>query len=215
MRLFRTSAFAAAFVLATSLAFAQTEPAPSPPADRPDDEEDTRSVFAVEGHQLGDQTLALNAGLMVPLFYQEFDGPYHDTNLTVGGAGELQWSAYVSPRLRIGLDIGGVFARTPNDRTLFLMPIVVRAAWVFDVSRFEFPVFVGAGINIVRYREWSHVDLILKPGFGGYWRYDSNWSFGLNVAWWLDFQAATKYQDSDQARMANFLIITPGVFYNF
>jgi hypothetical protein len=203
-----------AFVLAASLAVAQADKAPQAPADNPEDGKE-RSVFALEGHQLGDQTLAINAGLMVPLFFQEFDGTYHGTNLTVGGMGELQWSAYVSPNIRIGLDIGGSFARSPNDRTLFLMPITAKAAWVFSLSRFEFPVSLGAGINIVRYREWSHVDFILKPGVGGYWRYDSNWSFGLNLAWWLDFQAATGDQPDNQARMGNFLMITPGVFYNF
>ena len=203
-----------AFVLAAPLAMAQAEKAPEAPADAPEDGEE-RSVFALQGHQLGDQTLALNAGVMVPLFFQEFDGSVHDTNLTVGGMGELQWSAYVSPNIRIGLDIGGTFARSPNDRTLFLMPITVKAAWVFNVSRFEFPVSLGAGINIVRYREWSHIDFILKPGVGGYWRYDSNWSFGLNLAWWLDFQSATGDQPDNQARMGNFLMISPGVFYNF
>lgn len=215
LRLQRTSVFAAAFVLATSFALAQSEKAPAAPGDKPEGGEEKRSLFAIEGHQLGDQTLALSAGVMVPLFYQEFDGAYHDTNLNVGGAGELQWSAYVSPSVRVGIDIGGGFARSPNDRTLFLVPITLKAAWVLDYSRFEFPFSLGAGISIVRYREWSHVDMILKPGVGCYWRYDTNWSFGLNLAWWLDFQTVTKYQEANQARMANFLIITPGVFYNF
>lgn len=193
---------------------AQADGAPEAPGDAPEDGEE-RSVFALQGHQLGDQTLALNAGMMVPLFFQEFDGTYHDTNLTVGGAGELQWSAYVSPSVRVGLDIAGSFARSPNERTLFLMPITVKAAWVLSVSRFEFPFSLAAGISIVRYREWSHIDFIMKPAVGGYWRYDSNWSFGLNLAWWLDFQSATGDQPDNQARMGNFLMITPGVFYNF
>ncbi len=205
---------ATALVLAASLAFAQAGAPPTPPADKPKGDEE-RSVFALEGHQLGDQTLALNAGVMLPLFYKEFGGPYHDTNLTAGGMGELQWSAYLNPSFRLGLDIGGTFARSPNDRTLFLMPITLRATWVLDVSRFEFPISLGTGIAIIRYREWSHTDFILKPAVGGYWRYDSNWSFGLNLSWWLDFQSATGDQPDNQARMANFLMISPGVFYNF
>jgi hypothetical protein len=213
LRIHRTP-LATAFLLAAALAIAQQGGGQAPPGEAPEDE-DERSVFAIEGHQLGDQTLALNAGLMVPLFFKEFGGETHETNLTVGGLGELQWSAYVTPSLRIGLDIGGAFARSPNDRTLFLMPITAKASWVFGVSRFEFPVSLAAGINIVRYREWSHVDVILKPGVGGYWRYDTNWSFGLNLAWWLDFQPASADQPANQARMGNFLMITPGVFYNF
>ena len=153
--------------------------------------------------------------MMVPLFYQEFDWATHDTNLTLGGMGELQWSAYLSPVVRIGLDLAGSFARSPNDRSLFLLPITAKVTYVLGVSRFEFPFFFGAGINIVRYREWSHVDLILKPGVGGYWRYNSNWSFGVNLVWWLDFQPNTSNQGKDQARMADFLMISPGVLYNF
>ncbi len=204
---------AALFLAAGALGFGQAD---SPPAEqKPRDKDEKKSVFAIEGHQLGDQTLAVSAGLMAPLFFQEFDGTAHDTNLTLGGMGELQWAAYVSPDIRIGLDIAGSFARSPNDRTLFLMPITAKVAYVLGISRFEFPIFLGAGINIVRYREWSHVDLILKPGAAGYWRYDSNWSFGLSLVWWLDFQPATASQDPSQARMGDFLMISPSLFYNF
>jgi hypothetical protein len=55
----------------------------------------------------------------------------------------------------------------------------------------------------------------MKPSVGAYWQYDSNWSFGLRAAWWLDFQPTTKYQSADQARAGNFLSITPGMFYHF
>jgi hypothetical protein len=183
------------------------------PADKPP--ERGRSAFGIEGHQLGDQTLALAAGLAFPLFFQEYGGQIHDTNLTLGGSGELQYSAYLNSNVRLGADLAGLFARSPNDRTLFLLPITVRIAYVLAISRFEFPISLGAGINIVNYREWSAVDFILKPGVAGFWRYDSNWSFGLNVSWWLDFQGTTKEQAADQARMADYLIVTPAVFYNF
>ena len=196
---------AAAFLLPLAPAFAQTE----------ENEEEEKTIVALAGHQLGDQTLALSAGLTIPLFFQEFSGPYHDTNLTLGGTGELQWNAYVAPSVRLGLELAGAFMRSPNQRTLFMLPITAKATYVLGISRFEFPIFLGVGLNLVRYREWSHLDFILKPGAAAYWRYDSNWSFGASAAWWLDFQGTTDSQDPEQARMGNFLAITPSVFYHF
>ncbi len=212
MRLQSRTWVAAILLTAGAFVFAQSDQ-PPPEGQQPGDKK--KSVLEMEGHQLGDQTLALSAGMMVPLFFQEFGGSAFPTNLTLGGMGELQWAAYLNPNLRIGLDLAGSFARSPNDHTLFLMPITAKVAYVLGVSRFEFPFYLGAGISIVRYREWSHVDFILKPGVAGYWRYDSNWSFGLNLTWWLDFQSTTSSQDPSQARMGNFLMISPSVFYNF
>jgi hypothetical protein len=179
-----------------------------------DEGDEEKTIVAISEHQLGDQTLSLSAGLMIPLFFQEFGGGHHPTNLTLGGVGEIQWNAYVSPHVRLGGELGGAFSKGPNKRTLFMMPLTFKATYVFNVSRFEFPVFLGMGMNIVRYKDWSHLDFILKPGLAGYWRYDSNWSFGANAVWWLDFQRVANDQEGE-ARMGNFLIITPSVFYNF
>ena len=75
---------------------------------------------------------------------------------------------------------------------------------------------LGVGINIIRYRQWSHLDLIAKPGVAAYWRYNHNWSFGLTLEWWLDFQYVDpSFQDVSQARMGNFLAIAPSMIYNF
>ena len=166
-------------------------------------------------HTLGDQTLSISAGMFVPLFFQEFDGPVHSTNLSLGAVGSLQWNAYLNSVVRLGLELGGSFSFSPNARTLLMLPILLKGSYVFSVSRFEFPISLGLGINIIRYREWSHLDILVKPGVSAFWRYDANWSFGLNLSWWLDFQAATKNQAPDQARMGNFLEITPSVFYHF
>ena len=182
-----------------------------------EDDTDGQKVMELPVHTLGDQSLAISAGLCIPLFFQEFVGPdpYHATNLTVGATGSLQWSAYLNPFIRLGLEISGAFAFSPNARALIMLPITIEGSYVFQVSRFEFPLSLGAGICIVRYREWSHLDIILKPGAAAYWRYDANWSFGANLAWWLDFQPVTENQSPNQARMGHFLEFTPSVFYHF
>ena len=183
--------------------------------DEGDGEGESITAAAFPAHVLGDQTLSINAGVFIPLFFQEFAGSYHATNLSLGGVGNLQWNAYLSPYWRIGLEIGGSFSFSPNSHTLLMLPFTLKLAYVITVSRFEFPIFLGAGVNLIRYREWSHLDIIVKPGFGAYWRQDLNWSFGLNVVWWLDFQYADINQSTSQARMGNFLEVTPSLFYHF
>jgi hypothetical protein len=127
----------------------------------------------------------------------------------------LEWHAYVSRAFRLGIEVGGSFSFGVNARALVMLPITVKAGYLLSASRFEFPLFLALGGNIIRYREWSHIDFIAKAGLGGYWRYDANWSFGLNLVWWLDFQATTENQPPEQARMGNFLEISPSLFYHF
>ncbi len=120
-----------------------------------EEEEEGESITAsaFPAHALGDQSLSINAGLFIPLFFQEFSGPYHATNLTLGGVGNLQWNAYLSPYWRIGLEIGGSFCFSPNEHTLLMLPFTFKVAYVISVSRFEFPLYAGFGVNIIRYRD--------------------------------------------------------------
>ena len=180
------------------------------------EKEDETALMALPRHTLGDQSLAISAGIIVPLFFQDFAGSYHGTNLTLGGTADLQWNAYLSAYWRLGLEVAAAFTFSPNWHTLLMLPMTMKITYLISVSNFEFPIFLGAGINIIRYRDWSHLDFILKPGVGAFWRYDHNWSFGLTLCWWLDFQYVdAAVQSVDQARMGNFLTITPSLFYNF
>ncbi len=171
------------------------------------------SLFSGD-RQMGDQALSLGAGLMLPLFFQDLAGSCRETNLSAGGAARFEYSAYLTSRWRFGLAASGAFAESPNDHTLYMIPLTLEATRVFDVSRFSIPVSLGLGASIVGYREWVHVDLIAVPALGCYWRYDSSWSFGLRASWWLDFQGATANQDPDQARLGDFLVIAPGFVYH-
>lgn len=166
-------------------------------------------------HELGDQMLGINVGLIFPLFFQDFYGDFLATNLSVGGLGQLEWATYIYPFFRVGAEIGGSFNISPQIHSLLMLPILVKATYLFSIARFEFPIFLGVGINIVRYRDWSQPDFAIHPGIGGYWRYDANWSFGLQASWWWELQIATQFQPSSQALIGHFLQITPAVLYHF
>jgi hypothetical protein len=180
------------------------------------EEEDEPRAVAFPRHTLGDQQLGIGAGMLIPLFFQDFGGGYHNPNLTLGALIDLQWNAYLNANWKVGLELAGGFTFGVNLHTLLLLPLTFKVSYVINAGRFEFPIFLGVGINIVRYREWSHLDLIAKPGIAAYWRYNHNWSFGLTLEWWLDFQYVDpSFQDVSQARMGNFLTIAPSMIYNF
>lgn len=163
-------------------------------------------------YSLGDQTLSINAGFFTPLFLLPSGKALLPNQLSLGGMGTLNWMVYVAPQLRLGVDIGGTFAFSPNMNTLLMLPITAKASWVFPVYPFEIPVSLGIGMNVVKYVDQSIVDLLLKPGASLLWIYNSSWSFGVNAVWWLDFQFAA---DPSQSRVGNFLEISLSALYHY
>ncbi|MBN1413417.1 MAG: hypothetical protein JW969_21420 [Spirochaetales bacterium] len=171
------------------------------------------SIIALPGHALGDQTLALNLGLFIPLFFQDYSGQYYPANMTLGGTGSVQWNAYLSSDIRIGLELGGCFAFTPRPDTVLMMPFVAKLTYVFNFSRFEMPVYIGAGINLMKYSEnIINMAILVKPGIGLYWRFDANLSVGLNCVWWWNTELPAV---DNSGMMGNFMEVTPSLFYHF
>jgi hypothetical protein len=165
------------------------------------------SVYA-----LGDQVLSISLGPFIPLFFLAPGGITAPTNLALGGAGSISWMAYLTGAIRVGAEIGGMFAHGPNEATLLSLPILARAQYVLTFYPIEVPLSLGLGMNLVKYDTDFAVDLLIKPGASVLWIYDSKWSFGLNLAWWWDMQFAT---DPAQSRIGNFLEITASAQYHY
>jgi hypothetical protein len=176
----------------------------------PDEEGPSASAYA-----LGDQVLSISLGPLVPLFYMGFDGSFAGTQLTLGGTGSIAWAAYLSGAIRVGVEIGGVFAfSSPNLNTLLTLPIMARAEYVLSFYPFEIPISLGLGMNIAKYLERRNIDLLIRPGVSAFWAYDSKWSFGLNLSWWCDMQFVPA-PDQDQSRIGNFLAVTVSALYHY
>ncbi|HUI70399.1 MAG TPA: hypothetical protein VL354_07735, partial [Spirochaetia bacterium] len=139
-------------------------------------------------YSLGDQTLSINAGTFIPLFLFGGNPQVGNMNLSVGGVGTIDWAAYLSPHWRIGASLGGTFTFDPNYTLLLMVPIVAKISYLIDFYPWEVPLTFGAGMNIIKYSADSTIDLLLKPGTGILWTYNSSWSFGLNLNWWWDMQ---------------------------
>ena len=140
--------------------------------------------------------------------------PLAPTHLTLGGTGSISWMAYVTGAVRVGAEIGGMFAFSPNGNVLLALPILARAQYVLTFYPIEVPLSLGVGMNIVKYQDLATIDLLIKPGVSGLWIYDSKWSFGLNLAWWLDMQFAAA-PNQDQSRTGNFLEVSFTALYHY
>lgn len=177
----------------------------------PPDEDTPAEALPV--YSLGQQCLYISAGLLVPLFFQSFDGDYSRTNLSLGAAGFLQWGIHLDNHWLVGAEFGGMFAKSLQENFLYMLPIMAKGAYIFHLFPFEVPVFLGTGMVIEKYGDKARVDFILKPGFSTVWKYNTSWGFGLNVSYWWVPQPWR--DDPDKARMGNFLDVTATAQYNF
>jgi hypothetical protein len=171
------------------------------------------SIIALPGHELGDQTFSITAGLFIPLFFQDFNGEFLDANSTLGAAGNLHWSAYINSFLRLGVEFGGALSFDPNMKIYLMMPMTLKVSYIISVSRFEFPINFAIGANILKYGDdKTNTVLIVKPGASAFWRFDAHFSFGIDLAWWWNVEFPVGEYD---AIMGNFISISPSLFYHF
>jgi hypothetical protein len=168
----------------------------------------------VATYSLGQQSFALSLGLFIPLFFMTFDGEIPDpTNLKLGGFGSLQWGVHLDNHWLVGVEAGGIFSKSLNDNFMYNLAITAKGAFILHAFPFEFPIFLGAGMDIIKYGAQSHIDFILKPGFATMWKYNVNWGFGLNVLYWWVPQPWP--EDTSKARMGNFLEVSLTAQYSF
>jgi hypothetical protein len=171
----------------------------------------------VPTNSLGDQTLGINLGLFVPLFFSGSPDGYEAANLSLGGVGSLRWESYLNNEWKVGAELGGSFSFTPNGRALFLVPISARGSYIFNAYPWEFPVTVGAGINFASLDELVKVDPFVKAGGGAYWNFSTQWAFGLDAFWWIIPQVyfSGSPAGASETRVGNFLEITLSALYHF
>jgi hypothetical protein len=171
----------------------------------------------VPTYSLGDQTLSINLGLFIPLFFAGGPDGVARSNLTLGAAGSIAWSSYITNEFKLGAEVGGSFALTPNRRALCLVPITANASYIFQAFPFEFPVSLGLGISFARIEDLLKLDPIVRPGVGAYWNYSSQWAFGANLRYWLIPQIYTDRSPtgSGETRIGNFLELTLSALYRF
>jgi hypothetical protein len=176
-----------------------------------EEEQTEEQPFTV--YSLGQHSISLSLGLFIPLFFQSFDWDYSRTNLKLGVAGFFQWGIHLNNNWMVGLEVGGMLGRSIQENRLYQLSFTAKGTYIIHFFPFEFPIFVGTGLDVVKYTDQVHLNWIVKPGFSSIWKYNDKWGFGLNVVYWWVLQP-WKY-DPDLGRMGNFLDVTATAQYNF
>jgi hypothetical protein len=164
------------------------------------------------GYTRGDKTFNINLGVLLPLFFTSASGKSLDNNINLGGTGSLGYNYFLNSHVFVGGILQGSFSQTVGKNFLYLIPIGFTAGYQFILSRFEFPLSVTVGGMTEQYLTFNGYWLFLKPQASGFFRFNSDWSFGLNVAWWIVPQW-TNTPEKDAT--GNFLEITLAARYHF
>jgi hypothetical protein len=158
--------------------------------------EDDWSGFMPSLYSMGDQTFSIALGIVVPAVFTNGNGDILARNMTIGGAGSLSYDYFLSSHISVGGELQGMFAPTLGNHMLYVIPISLRAGYQFVLGRFEIPLSLGLGIAPQKFLEFDHLSFFLKPRAAVFFRFNPDWSFGINTAWWWIPQVNAKPEES-------------------
>ena len=163
----------------------------------------------------GDKTFGITLGVLFPTYFGgAIDDNKHGLSV-VGGTGTLSFNYFFGPHFFLGGELSGMFAGTRGDNMFFMVPFGVRVGYQFVYRRFEFPLSLMIGMAPQKKLDEGYFGLIVKPGASAFWRFNPDWSFGLNTIWWWVPQWP-KPQDGDRYNVyGNFLELTLSARYHF
>lgn len=142
---------------------------------------------ATDAYARGDQTFNISLGVVFPIIFVN-QGKKIEHNFTppVGGIGNLSYNYFLNSHIFVGGEIGGIFMPTLGKSTAFIIPLGARVGYQFLVWRLEIPLSLSMGMAWHRYLNLAHYGFYIKGGASVFYRFNSNWSFGLNANWyWL------------------------------
>jgi hypothetical protein len=180
-----------------------------------DEEEPEENLGVFRPYSLGDQFFSLKAGLFIPLFFGTPNWGVEATNLTLGGTGNIEWGAFLNSSLSLGADLSGMFAFSPLERTLIIIPLTAKLTWWLRAGSFDFPLHMELGVNFTKLDADLYFGMIVKPGVSAYWNMNSEWSFGLNVVYWWVPQWYARADMREYTRYGNFMNVTVSALYHF
>jgi hypothetical protein len=166
------------------------------------------SGISSDAYSPGDKIFTISLGVLFPTVFIGEEGIL-DNKVKMGGAGSLAYNYFLTSHIFVGGEIGGMFAPTVGKNMLYMIPMGVRVGYQFVVSRFEFPLSLMVGVAPQKYIGEGFFGLFAKPSGSVFWRFNPEWSFGLNAAWWFVPQWAEK------TAYGNFLELTLAARYHF
>jgi len=168
-------------------------------------------------YRRGDRTFLITFGFIFPTV---FGGAVENNNhnIKTGGTGTLAFNQFLTSNIFVGGELSGMFAGTVGKNTFTVLPAYgLKLGYQFVLWRFEFPVsiFAGAGHQRRMPLEDAYYGLIFKPSASVFWRFNQEWSFGLNAVWWLIPQWAAEREGIKHNVYGNFLELTLSARFHF
>jgi hypothetical protein len=169
------------------------------------------SGFMPAVYARGDKTVTISAGAVFPLFFLN-EGRFIPNNITPGGVFSLAYNYFFGPHFFFGVEAEGSMAGTLGKNMFFTVPFGLRAGYQWVLGRVEIPVSLMAGGMLQKKADDEYFGLVVKPGVAGFFRFNSDFSFGINLNWlwvpqWTSTPSETVY--------GNFLETTLSVRYHF
>jgi len=185
----------------------------SPPDENPSSPpiESGQTDYTPALYSRGDKNFVITLGVLFPAYFtgKEIDGP--GIGLSLGGTGSLAFNYFLGPHLFVGGQVGGMFASTRGKNMLFIVPFGAQVGYQFIFHRFEFPLSFMIGAAPQKRLQDNYFGLILKPGASVFWRFNPDWSFGLNGMWWF----LPQWPKNGYNAYGNFVELTLSARYHF
>jgi len=133
----------------------------------------------------GDQTFIISLGTIFPtVFVNNGKVITHNFSPPLGGTGSLSYNYFFNHRIFLGGELNGAFMPTLGNNMYYGILLGARTGYQFYYWRFEFPVNVTVGMVWHRYLNFKNYGFYMKGGGAAYFRYSSEWSFGIHSNWY-------------------------------
>jgi len=167
-----------------------------------DDEDDKDIYFETDWnspnysrYNQGDQTFAICLGMVKPLFFVDKQAGYLSTKMNLGFMGSLSYAYYLDAHFFLGGELSGMFASTVGENMYFIVPIGIFGGYQFVVKRFEFPFSLMIGAAPQTHQDRSYFGFFSKINASAYFRFNTDWSFGISTGFWWVPQWTKKTRD--------------------
>lgn len=173
------------------------------------------SAYMPSLYSPGDQVVVLSPGMTFPLgFFLNDNGKAITNNAyAVAGAGSVTYSYFLSSNWFVGGEIGGSFDGTIGENMLYIVPITIHSGYQFVFGRVEVPMKLSLGIAPQTHLNNNYLGFFAKPGVSVFFRFNPDWSFGINTAWWIVPEWGTN--DTSKDVTGHFFELTLAVRHHF
>lgn len=169
------------------------------------------SVFDTPSYERGDQMVGLGLGMIFPVVFTGNNGTIKNkTNL--GGTIFLSYDYFFHANMAAGIEVNFSFNSTLGENMLYMVPMGLRFTYQLVFHPIEIPITLAVGMAPQAYLDENYLGLYLKPSLGAFWRMNSDWSFGLNGAWWWLPQVT---KPASETVHGNFATLTISARYHF